>query len=404
MSKLIRQLLEQKDPRFSMGIARLEESAGKPGIDVRLTAEIISTTRTKITSLGLDPMDTTGAELYAALSSKLISSEEQLLAHLGHPANIDAGCTALVKLVTQIVGVKETWAVKHAVLRKIIKDNPPKRVMKAFHYQSAESMSKRMEPAEVVLAARLLESKAWWLKTRKAFDDLTNKDFEKTKVSLIPLNDPKWMALLDASSAERRHIALHSKECAAIGFLPSSPHLAYVTSLISILYAMNEVLLHGAFLKLHFVNPSIGNMLVHAIDEGSLIHASVAGTTFHWREVQRYFGTSVALGERMFSHLDVHDLGWIAVEAQLSLVVPEFAFWVGLDFCGISYGDGKQLSCNLFDVAESVVSQKTYDKMYKKNMQRSLRGELLARYLQEPAARALVLKQFDISPLLEENW
>lgn len=404
MSKLIRQLLEQNDPRFSMGIARLESSAGQPGIDVRLTSEIHSQLRSKLETLGLDPLDTTGAELFAALSSKIILAEEHLIAYLGHPANVDAGCSALIQLVKQIVGDKETWAVKHAVMRKLIKDNPPKKVMKAFHFQSAESMSRRMEPSEVIMAARLVESKAWWLKMKKAFDALSNVDFEKTKVAIVPLNEPKWMALIENNPTARTYSALHSKECAVVGVLPSSPNVPYVMALISALHAINEVFLHGTFLKLHFVNPSIGTMLVHAIDEGSLIHASVAGTVFHWRDVQRYFGTYVATVDRTFSHLDIHDLGWVAIETQLSVVIPEFAFWVGLDFCGVSYGDNRQISCNMYDVAESIALQKSYENMCKKAMQRSLRGELLARYLVEPSARALVLKQFDISTSLEENW
>jgi hypothetical protein len=404
MSKLIRQFLGEKDPRFSMALARLEAASGMQGIDARLTAEILSTTRQKITSLGLDPNDTTGVELYRALESKLRTSEEQLVAYLGHPAHIDAGATALVKLAEQILGKHETWSIKPITARKLIRDNPPKKVMKAFHYQSVDSMARRMDPAEVLMAARLVESTAWWARTKKGFSALSSKDFEKSSLRVVPLTGGPWLNLLTAAAATRGHATLQSKECATVGLLPLGSEVGYVTSLISVLHAINEVRLHGTFLKLHFVNPSIGNMLVHAIDDGTLIHAQVAGMSFHWRDVQRYYGLQVAETDRTFSHLDVHDLGWIAIETKLSLQIPDFAFWVGLDYCGVSYGDGKVISCNILDVAEAVSLGRTYDHMSLRNLSRAVRGELLARYLVVPSARAAVLKQFDISTNIEEDW
>jgi hypothetical protein len=112
----------------------------------------------------------------------------------------------------------------------------------------------------------------------------------------------------------------------------------------------------------------------------------------------------VADEQRTFSHLDIHDLGWIAIETKLSLQIPDFAFWVGLDVCGVAYGDDRVLSCNVLDIAETISLGLTYDKMIRRHLSRAVRGELLARYLTQPTARAMALKQFDISTNIEEDW
>ena len=140
MSKLIRQLLNETDPRFSISLTRLEFAAGKPGIDTRLTAEILSTTRAKMLSIGLDPSDTTGAELYGALCQQAVLADEHVRAYLGHPANVDSGAQAIKKLALEIIGKRETWSVKTVALRSILKKNPPKKVMKAFNYSSVDSI------------------------------------------------------------------------------------------------------------------------------------------------------------------------------------------------------------------------------------------------------------------------
>ena len=404
MSKLIRQLLNESDPRFSISLTRLEFAAGRPGIDSRLTAEILSTTRSKMASIGLDPSDTTGAELYAGLCQMAVKADESIRAYLGHPANADSGAVAMKKLVTEIIGPRETWAVKSVALRTILKNNPPKKVMKAFHYQSIDSMAKRMDPAELMLASRVLESKTWWQKTKKSFQELGTKDFEKSSLKVITLCDEKWIAIIQKYSETTGFGVIGSKECATVGFVPLEGKTSYVSTLTRLLHCINEVLLHGSFLKLHFVNPSIGNILVHAIDEGELLHTSVSGAVFHWRDIQRYFGMLPEDSETSFAHLDVHDLGWIALETQLSLRIPELAFWVGLDFCGVSYGDGRILSCNVMDVAVSANLDLSHSRMFTDRMVRSLRSELMARYIAVPAARAIVLKQFDISGINDENW
>jgi hypothetical protein len=404
MSKLIRQLLGEKDPLFTVGLTRLEAAAGKPAIDVALIAEIQSTARAKIAELGLDPLDTHGKELYAALREKASSGDAALRSYLGHPASSDAASDAIVRLVSDVVGEKTTWSIKHTAIKTLFKSNPPKKVMKAFHYQSLDSFVRRMDMSEAMLAARLVEGPQWWAKTKKLLACLTSKDFGASKLELIQLTSPTWLPLLSTVAKEKGYTVIGSKECGAIGLYSQVDSLSVLSTTLHVLQMVNEVVLHGTFLKLHYVSPTIGNALVHAIDEGGLIHGSLSGVAIHWRDVQRYFGSLAADGDVYFSHLDTNDLGWVAMETRLALLVPDLAFWVGTDFIGVSYGDNKQVSCNLVDVVTNVVQDNDHKSAGNRWLKRALRSELMARYAAHPVTRALLLKQFDLSSDIDQNW
>lgn len=65
----LKDLLENDHPLFTANLARLEKAAGNAGIDTRLVADITHKAHDAMRSLGLDPADTTGVELFNALKN-----------------------------------------------------------------------------------------------------------------------------------------------------------------------------------------------------------------------------------------------------------------------------------------------------------------------------------------------
>lgn len=59
----------EKNPLFGDGVLKLEKSVGMPGIDIKLIADVITKSHEVIRRLGLAPHDTTGVELYHALTA-----------------------------------------------------------------------------------------------------------------------------------------------------------------------------------------------------------------------------------------------------------------------------------------------------------------------------------------------
>lgn len=69
MSRFLQELLAAKEPLFSDAMRRLERATGKDGVDVRLIADIMAKAHAIMRRLGLDPADTTQAELMSALQA-----------------------------------------------------------------------------------------------------------------------------------------------------------------------------------------------------------------------------------------------------------------------------------------------------------------------------------------------
>ncbi len=69
MDSFLQNILGIKTPLFSSGMTKLEKATGHSAIDVRLIVDINSRKTQILCELGLDPRDTTGREMYAALMS-----------------------------------------------------------------------------------------------------------------------------------------------------------------------------------------------------------------------------------------------------------------------------------------------------------------------------------------------
>lgn len=81
----LKDLLENDHPLFTANLAQLEKAVGSAGIDTRLVADITHNAHEAMRTLGLDPADTTGLELYNALKNVVRSGQmDTLLRPLGY--------------------------------------------------------------------------------------------------------------------------------------------------------------------------------------------------------------------------------------------------------------------------------------------------------------------------------
>ena len=90
MSRVLKSLLANDHPLFLMNVALLERATGNAGVDVRLIGEITDRANRTIRELGLDQKDTTGRELYQALSA-LVRRDEAAM----HRILSDTGFTLI---------------------------------------------------------------------------------------------------------------------------------------------------------------------------------------------------------------------------------------------------------------------------------------------------------------------
>lgn len=69
MTKFLKDLLATDHPLFTENVRQLEKATGNAGVDLRLIADITERAHQVMRSLGLDPADTQGEELYWALGN-----------------------------------------------------------------------------------------------------------------------------------------------------------------------------------------------------------------------------------------------------------------------------------------------------------------------------------------------
>lgn len=409
MTKIISELLGATEPLFSINLEQLERSCGRPNVDIRLTAELMTKTHRKLRELGLDPKDTTGRELYQALKNLLRLHDQFLAQRFGgtDPNDVAAMLPRIQQAVERMNIPKSAWLLKHGSAKKLLKAAGPKKLMKALGYRSLDSMIKREPIGALFAGVRFTESEAWNEVFLAKYNQLTPNDFEMREIEIVRLDDKRWAKAAKAFIDSRHHTVTQVKELGTVVLLPLPvDRLAGVTITITamLLHAINETRMYSAYFKLHQVQPDFGKRLANSLIKDTGHHAHIAGHQFHWRVIQRHYGQQGPHyhPEAFEPHLQAEDLSWRKVEASLYRLEPALHFWHDMDFVSVPGQDGKPISFSLLDVALNYVNQLPFEQRVYSHAVAGLWNELYGRYMHQPVVEDQILKQFDTSILDNE--
>lgn len=409
MSKALSDLLDAKEPIFSIALKQLEQGSGNTSADVRLTAEIVGKVHLKIRELGLDPRDTTGKELYYALRELVKQHDAFLAKHLGgdDPSDVEDMLPRVQKTVDRLNIPRKAWVLKPSVAKRLLKACQPKKVMKQLGYRSIDSMLKRECIEEIFGALRFAETSEWLENFLSKYRSLRPSDFEPREIQIIQLDAKRWGSITEAFVHKKRHNVTHLKELGVILMLPmpvkKMPGIC-ITVLPLLLHYINEIRLYSAFFKLQQVKPNFGAILFDTLVADPSNHAVMAGQHIHWRVIQRYFGKleNEHHPEIFEPHVQPEDLHWRKAEEILYRIEPALHFWHDMDYVGVVH-DGRPISFNLMDMALSYVNDLDYEHRAVFHMRESLWNEIFMRYLGEKTLEAQVLKQLDNEMIKPEN-
>src|SRR5882672_2220829 len=265
MTRFLSVALGATEPTFSQGIQQLEQAAGRPGTDIRLTATIMQRTRAKIAELGLDPDDTNGRELYSALQERLKQDDQKVRLAL----NIAEGAAAddIIGRVQQFLEKHETpkncFALKASVTKRLLKKKPPKLAMKRLGYRSVDSMLKHETPANLFAGALMAEPVSWHKTFREKYAKLTPSDFESRKIILTHPTSKRWQELAHEFVSAERHNILSFRELGAVVLLPIDRPVdgLAITAMLLAMEEMNGIRAHSSYAKLQQVKPDFGRRL-----------------------------------------------------------------------------------------------------------------------------------------------
>lgn len=409
MSRVLAELMGAAEPTFRAQLMRLEQAAGLPGADIRLMMQVVNETRSKIRELGLDPQDTTGQELYAALQTRLGEDESRVRTALG--VKSDASAIEVLEAVTHYLSKLElnttSFVVKQSVMRQLLKKLQPKITMKKLGYRSMDSMLKHEPVAQLLAATMVSESQDWHHHRLEAYKKLKTSDFETKQVSFYLPTTKHWPKLAAKHVDQTKHNILTVSEIGAVVILPldqDMPALAITTMLLA-LAAVNDIRARGSFLKLQQVRPEFGKIFAETMLHEPMTVAELAGEQLPWKVVQWFYGHghSTYHPETFQPHVQPEDLVWHDAEKILGAIHPALEFWQGSQLLAL-LDNGQPVSLNLLDVALSVCNGMGYAERIVHHMRENLSRELLARYLHQENLQALLLGKLDQQLAPELNF
>ncbi|HKX23683.1 MAG TPA: hypothetical protein VJM46_00450 [Candidatus Saccharimonadales bacterium] len=409
MANLLRDLLDAKEPLFSLSLKQLEEASGKKGIDTKLIGDIIGRTHDATKKLGLDHADTTGPELYHALLAKIKEHDVHLAKAIGgdDAENVQQLLPLIKKAVEAADVPKSCWVLKKSVAKEMLRKSPPPTIMKLLGYRSIDSMLKHENLAEIYGALRFAESGDWLNKFNEQYKDLKPSDFETREIEFVVMPGDRWGDIAEHFVEKKRHNITHLKELGVILMLPIKlrklPGIT-ITAMPLLFHYINEIRLYSAFFKLEQVKKNFGEIFVNTLIADPGKAAVMAGSHVHWRVIQRYFGKlEKEYHPEIFEpHVQPEDLHWRKAEDALYKIDPELEFWKNMDYVA-RFEDGRPIPFNLMDVSVGYCTNAPYEKRVIYHFRESLWNEIFMRYLGQKTLEQQVLQQLDNDMIAPEN-
>lgn len=409
MAKFLRDLLDAEEPLFSLALRQLEAASGRKAMDAKLIGDIQQSVADRMRKLKLDPIDTTGPELYSALKALVKEHDNHLAKAIGASANDKP--SVLIPLIKARVDAtripKTCWVLKKSVARCMLRDTPPPNIMKHLSYRSIDSMLKHENLFEIYGALRFAESPEWLSAFNESYKHLTPSDFESRRIEIVPMPAERWAKLCEPFIHKKKHNITHLKELGVVLMLPiTAEHMPGITIWATSLlfHYINEIRLYSSFFKLQQVKKDFAAIFVKTLNADPGKAAVMAGQYVHWRVIQRYFGKlpSEQHPEIFQPHVQPEDLHWRRAEVEIRAIEPILDFWEDLDYVALMY-DGRPLTFNMMDVAASYCNDTPYEEREVYHFRESLWNEIFIRYMGQKTLEEQILAQLDNDMIAPER-
>jgi hypothetical protein len=397
MTRVLSELLGAEEPQFRLGLKQLEQAAGLPSEDIRLSSEVQHRMQDKLRELSLDPQDTTGRELYAALLQHVKDDNKALSELLGAGIDEHNLMPRIERLVRSLQIPKQVFALKATVARKLLRKTPPKKVMKQLGYRSLESMLKHETVVALFAAAHMAESAQWHRSILTAYKKLLPSDFEVRDVTICSPDSDRWTKISQDYIEKNHQNIVSFRELGAVILLPLSADQvegAPLATTLLTLRAINDIRVTSAYLKLHQVRPDFGAIVADIARAEPQTKAEVAGNLLPWKLVHRYFAHhKEAYNPDIFApHVQPEDLQWHSAEDLLADLHPRFEFWQNAAHLGHLH-QGETVSLNFLDAVMNFCNKLPYEQRIVSYLRDHLWHELMLRYLQQSSLEQTVHEQ-----------
>lgn len=391
MSKVLANLLGVDQRRFAATIDRLEHVCLQPGVDVRLTAEVITRSRDLARSIGLDPADINAREMYYGLLAYAEACDVHLRQKLGLSEKVSNGKAAgiLAGKASKLLKKDKVVSLQPAAVRKLLSSVPPKKTLRLLKFRSISSVLKRENPKVLYALANRIEDRSWHTQVAARMRRLDARDVSEQSVEVLALPE-SWCDKLSRHSFEQAVQPI--PEIGSVLLLPNLPLQTKGSVLLSLALALQDAQ-RLAIEALPFRARAFTTGLEATIPDltGRRLHAlePVHGLQPSWQAVYRLL---VDYGSHRLPDFDLvlTDLQWESTEMRLSVLHPSLDKWVDSHYLGF-LTEEKPISLHVIDVAANLVLGRKYGEQILSHMRASIWNELQLRYLkQESLERAII--------------
>ncbi len=390
MSRLIRELLDMDQHAYDRMINRLEHVALSPGVDARLTADIITSSRQKIRALGLDPADTTLTELHYALVAKAAADGGSLRIKYGITQKTTPAQAAakIADKLGPLVAVDKAVCIKPQAVKAVLKAVPPKKTMRALRLRSIDSVLKRENPLLLYALAKRLEEKSWHTQLMARLKRLQANDVTENPLQVLSMPH-MWLTKLKYHRFD--HVVEAVPEIGTILLLPTIPVKTKGSVLLTtavVLQAAHKLAIESLPHKRRGMQEGHHTLIPDIAAGISTDLGMIHGAQPTWSLIYQLFAERPDVLPD--SEFILNDLDWRSTEMQLASLDPQLDFWVGSHYLG-QLSDKSVVSLHVIDVAASLVLEKQFGQHVVSHMRASLWNELqLGYFRQDVMERALV--------------
>jgi hypothetical protein len=387
MSKKIAELLGVNFDILNSELSALERASGNPGVDVRMTAELMELSRRKLRSLGLDPNDSTGEEVYYALQT-LAQRHEKYLMNALHLRNQENTLQdEIISIVNKLSFPKKGWFIKNSATKQILRKQPPRLAMKALGYRSLESMLKREPVGSILATTQYYEGQKWKDDFTNKITELSTADFEWRIASVQHCRLRKMPANAQNIQKAPEALGIFIAGCVVIVSCegrdtPLQPG-GILLQLLNIFHGIAHIRTLSSFLLTKRMQSNFSGDFSRIVHKNQQPLFRISQSNVHWRVAQRRLTKSILDGDTPHSEefLSYDDLVWRHSEDILYTIEPALHFWAESKYLGRIETDGRPLSFNLHDVTAGLTQRYSYQHRTSLYMQSALWDELMLRYM-----------------------
>jgi hypothetical protein len=275
--------------------------------------------------------------------------------------------------------------IKLSVAKDLLRNHPPRKLMKALSYRSVDSMLKRENVASLFAVVTSVESPRWLNVFWRDLAKVHPSDFETREILIVKALS-KYKAFKTKSG-----IGATPLLGAVVIWTPPKSKLELSASIAENISELRAV---SAFIKLKNVEASFGSNLVDIIKNDAEHPLQISRLPISWRSIFHHYGLRSSKEHTEFFgphilHEDIKAHKPLGVLASTSYV---FNWWQDLEHVATKTKDGI-VSFNLLDVIASKGHE--FERRSLDNFRKSLWHEFVNSYFEHPSVEQHFMQQLE---------